>query len=90
MKKLIKRCEEAIRQEVLTDLKGKLVSQCNRYCHLNEESGKYRVVDVTVDIYDETFYDDYGGGFDYTKINITVEAETLKAKKTRYFKYDLI
>lgn len=90
MNTLLDRCAEAIRQEVLKDLKGKLVSQSgNRNCILNEQSGRYRVVDVEVGIWEETYYGDHIG-FDYTKIDITVETETLKAKKTRYFKYDLI
>lgn len=90
MKTLLERCEEAIRQEVLKELGGKLVSQSySKSCILNETSGKYRVVDVSVEIEERTHYDNYMG-FDYTEINITVEAETLKAKQKRTFTYDLI
>jgi hypothetical protein len=49
----------------------------------------FQVVDIEIDMWEETYYGD-DIGFDYTRIKITVEAETLKAKKKRYFNYDLI
>jgi hypothetical protein len=90
MDDLKERCEEAIRQEILKDFKGKIVSQSGYdNCILNEKTGRYRVTDASVNIYEDIFSDE-GGGFYYTNISIWIEAETLKGKKKRYFKYELM
>ena len=92
MTTLKERCEEAIRSEILKELKGKLVSgRLCGFCALNEQTGKYRVTDVEVSINDESYYDCAGyDGFDYTEIRISVITETLKAKKKRVFEYELM
>lgn len=57
------------------------------------ENGKYEIVDVTVSIEENSYYDS-GDDYDYTEFDyndtiIAVVAETLKARKKRTFEIDL-
>lgn len=88
METLIKRCEEAIRKEVLKDFKNKIVSTDVKGIIYENPTGPYRVIDVDVSIYEnEIFFD--GGGMYYTNTTITVKTESLKNNKIAYFKYNL-
>lgn len=81
------KCEQAVRQELLKELKGKLVSRDSPFgcCYLSDK-GKYRVKDV------EVYFNwgcDCNGFSEYIAINVIVIAETLKAKQERRFDYDI-